>query len=83
MKKTFKNYEISVDETHDGTKRIMCQVATNQWEVSYHDFDELAETDEEAMEMFLEWLEEQEEMREEAKQLQAKFNEKMKKFESE
>ena len=79
MKKTFQNYEISVDIDFDGTKRIKSQSATNPWEVSYHDFDEMAETDEEALEMFVEWLEEEEEMRQEAIQENAK----MKKFESE
>lgn len=68
--KVFKNYELSIDVTVDGTKRVMCRSLINPVEVSYHDFDELADTDEEALDFFEEWLEERETHREEFKEYQ-------------
>lgn len=56
MKQVFKDFEISVDNG-----KIICQSLVNPVEVSYHEIDESAETEGEALQMFIEHLQETQE----------------------
>jgi hypothetical protein len=66
-------YQVTI-ETNKNGKRIECKVISNPVETSYHDIDEMAETDEEALEMFCEWLDEQEEARKKHREVFEKMN---------